>query len=442
MKNVFPLFIALLFTGAAKAQNVGIGTDDPMAKLEIRNKKGTVPTFMLADSFQNDAGRLRFRSLMTRYSNKWWGTDFKVGTDPKDYEFGIATDNTNVMKLYGTGNVTIGNILPQARLSVKAYPDFDVLNITGSADEPALKINAGRNIGIKNPAPTEALDITGNMRADTVKASVVKITPNAGTGKILTSDAAGNASWQNSTNTTTSAGSIGYGVWGDCATNGNIGDYYPVAMEDGNAGDRFGGDWSVSLDGDYAIIGAYWDDDAAGADQGSASIYHLVGGVWTFQTKLFNTNASAFDFFGQSVCIRGEYAIIGCGNDDDVAGANQGSASIYRRVAGVWTLQTKLFNTAAAPHDSFGVSVSIDGDYAIVGALLDDGAAGVDQGSATIYKRLGNSWQKYQQIFDPAANAGDLFGTTVATDAANKRFLIGVPGYNSYMGKAVFGKIN
>ncbi len=607
MKKVILFPFTLLLINIIHAQNVGIGTDMPMAKLEIKHNTNTQPTLLLSDSFSNHAGQLRFRSLMPAYFSKFWGMDLKVGTDPKDYELGILTDNTNVMKLYGTGNITIGNIFPQARLSVKAYPDFDILNITGSADEPALKINASRNIGIKNAAPTEALDIAGNMRSDTVKTNVVKIAPNAGTGKILTSDAVGNATWQSGS--AASGGNIGYGVWGDCATTGNIGDYYPVAMEDGNAGDGFG-EWSVSIDGDYAIIGAWYDtdaagirqgsasiyrlvagvwifqtkffntdaaaydyfgysvcikgdyaaiaasndddaagahqgsvsiyhlvagvwtfqtkllntdaasgdafgssvaingnyliigafvdddasgadegsasiyhlvagiwtfqtkllnsgaasgdgfgrsvsidgdyaiigasydDDAAGTNQGSASIYHLVGGVWTFQTKLLNTDAGINDYYGWSVSINGDYAIVGAWGDDDVAGTNQGSASIYHLVGGVWILQTKLFNTAVAPSDLFGVSVSIRGDFALIGASLDDGAAGMDQGSAVIYKRLGNSWQKYQQIFDPAANAGDTFGTSIAIDAANKRFLVGVAGYNNGMGKAVFGKIN
>ncbi len=52
-----------------------------------------------------------------------------------------------------------------------------------------------QNIGIGNTNPTEKLEVTGNVKADTVKPAASKLATNAGNGKILTSDAAGNASW-------------------------------------------------------------------------------------------------------------------------------------------------------------------------------------------------------------------------------------------------------
>ncbi len=53
-----------------------------------------------------------------------------------------------------------------------------------------------QNVGIGNSNPTEKLDVTGNVKADSVKTQVLQITPNAGAGKVMVSDAQGNASWQ------------------------------------------------------------------------------------------------------------------------------------------------------------------------------------------------------------------------------------------------------
>src|SRR5688572_30122550 len=57
-------------------------------------------------------------------------------------------------------------------------------------------VTAAQNIGIGTLTPAEKLDIAGNLRADTAKLHNLKLAPNAGIGKVLTSDAAGNASWQ------------------------------------------------------------------------------------------------------------------------------------------------------------------------------------------------------------------------------------------------------
>ncbi|MCX7029384.1 MAG: FG-GAP repeat protein [Spirochaetes bacterium] len=58
-------------------------------------------------------------------------------------------------------------------------------------------------------------------------------------------------------------------------------------------------------------------------------------------------------------------------------------------------IETKLLASDGAAGDCLGWSVSIDGDYAIVGAYEDD-----DKGSAYIFVRSGTSWT--QQELDPA----------------------------------------
>ena len=57
-------------------------------------------------------------------------------------------------------------------------------------------ISEAQNIGIGTNAPSEKLHVVGNIKADVAVVNSIKITPNAGAGKILSSDAAGNATWQ------------------------------------------------------------------------------------------------------------------------------------------------------------------------------------------------------------------------------------------------------
>ncbi|MBX3290498.1 MAG: VCBS repeat-containing protein [Acidobacteria bacterium] len=181
-----------------------------------------------------------------------------------------------------------------------------------------------------------------------------------------------------------------------------------LLASDGAADDVFG--ISVAISGDTAIIGAPGDDDN-GSESGSAYIVTRNGGQWTEMQKLTASDGAAGDSFGTSVSISGDTAIVGSMQDDD-AGTNSGSVYIFTRSGGVWTQQQKLTASDGAAGDSFGTSVSISGDTAIVGSRLDD-YAGTDSGSAYIYTRSGGQWTE-QKLTASDAAAGDRFGVSVA----------------------------
>ena len=175
---------------------------------------------------------------------------------------------------------------------------------------------------------------------------------------------------------------------------GYISDEFQKALaSDGAHDDRFG--WSVSIAGDYAIIGAF-DDDDNGPNSGSAYIFSRSGNNWTQQAKLKPSDGTNEDRFGESVSIAGDYAIIGARYDDD-NDPNSGSAYIFSRSGNNWTQQTKLIPSDGASGDNFGYSVSIAGDYAIIGAF-DDDDNGTNSGSAYIFSRSGNNWTQQAKL--------------------------------------------
>jgi len=99
--------------------------------------------------------------------------------------------------------------------------------------------------------------------------------------------------------------------------------------------------------------------------------------------KLLASDAAASDHFGRSVSVSGNTAVVGAWLDDD-AGGDSGSAYVYVRSGGVWTQQQKLTASDAAADDLFGRSVSVSGETAVVGAVLDD-VAGSNSGSAYVF---------------------------------------------------------
>jgi hypothetical protein len=180
---------------------------------------------------------------------------------------------------------------------------------------------------------------------------------------------------------------------------------------DGAAGDQFG--VSVAISGDTVMVGANLDNGTF-ADQGSAYIFKRSGTTWTQQAKLVATDAAAADQFGISVAVSGDTAIVGASSDDVGANANQGSAYVFTRSGSTWTQQAKLTATDGAAGDSFGFSVAISGDTAIVGAYLDDIGTAVDRGSAYAFTRSGTSWTSQIRLTASDGAASDMFGVSVA----------------------------
>ena len=179
-----------------------------------------------------------------------------------------------------------------------------------------------------------------------------------------------------------------------------------ILASDGADGDFFGK--SVSIDGDYAVIGAICDCDHSG----SAYIFHRIGNTWTEQAKITASDGEGGDYFGHSVSIAGDYVVISADWDDD-NGHHSGSAYIFHRIGTIWTEQAKITASDGASHDYFGQSVSIDGDFVVVGAWGDDDN-GEGTGSAYIFNRIGTTWSQQIKITASDGEGGDHFGMSVS----------------------------
>ncbi|MES2772573.1 MAG: FG-GAP repeat protein [Bacteroidota bacterium] len=370
MKQLFTVCIIFLLVVTVNAQNkVGIGTATPAVSsiLDITStEKGMLIPRM--DSTQRNAIASPAQGLLIYQTNGNGGFYYYAGT----------TWN----KVGGGGNEWL-------------------INANNN-------IYTGKNVGIANNNPTEKLDITGNIK------TTGEIKPNGTAGlanQVLTATGTGSMVWANAATGELTSGS---GTWGDCSVN-NITDFQPVSNTDAAAFQRFGR--SVAISGDYAIVGTTGESSNAG----SATIFkrNTSSGIWEPQGKLVNPNALADDYFGISVAISGDYAIVGATGDDEGAGlTNNGSATIFKRNTntGVWEPQGKLVNQNATTYGVFGISVGISGDYAIVGASYDDVGGLTDNGSATIYKRNTGTgvWEFQVKFVNAAAANSDRFGASVA----------------------------
>jgi hypothetical protein len=188
-----------------------------------------------------------------------------------------------------------------------------------------------------------------------------------------------------------------------------------LTASDGAASDQFG--LAVAVDGDTVVIGAEADDDD-GSSSGSAYVFTRSAGVWTEQQKLTASDAATGDWFGSSVAVAGDTAIIGAEREDE-NGSNSGSAYVFTRSAGVWTEQQKLTASDGFDFDDFGDSMAIDGDTAVIGARFGDLSnlfAESDFGAAYVFTSSFGVWTEQQKLIASDGAKEDQFGFSVSVD--------------------------
>lgn len=193
---------------------------------------------------------------------------------------------------------------------------------------------------------------------------------------------------------------------------GNWKEMSKITALDGEVDDGFG--YSVSISGDRAIVSAMWDDDD-GSSSGSAYVFERdAGGNWVQKPKLTASDASSFDYFGRSVSISGDKAIVGTTGND---GGQIGSSYIFERdVAGNWVQTDQLsISGAGVTEGSHGISVSILGDKAMVGSPYDEVGSIQYAGSAYVFERdVTGDWIQIDHITASNVNRNAGLGSSVS----------------------------
>jgi len=206
-----------------------------------------------------------------------------------------------------------------------------------------------------------------------------------------------------------------------------------LLASDGEEHDEFG--WSVAVDGDVAIVGAYG-DDTMGSRSGAAYVYRFDGSAWIEKQKLLASDGSEYAYFGYAVSINGDMAFISAENESNENGEDAGSAYVFRLDGTSWQEETKLIASDGMEDDAFGRSVVVVGDVAIIGApnTSDNGDW---SGSAYIFRNDGSNWIEEAKLLASDGAAEDYFGASVAL--SNDTAVIGAWGdddLGTYSGSA------
>jgi hypothetical protein len=204
-------------------------------------------------------------------------------------------------------------------------------------------------------------------------------------------------------------------------------------------GDRFGWSCAISGDGNYALVGCTYDTAGGVIRAGSVQAYARDVSGWTHQQEIIHpTDPAQYESFGHSVSMSadGNYAIIGA-LYDNTYGTSAGTVHVWFRDGTSWTYQQRLIHPDPAQDDYFGYTVSISGDgkYAVAASTGDD--TGADYaGTVQLYVRDGTSWTHQRELNHPNPGASDNFGIGLSMSGDGSYTFVGASGDDGYTGSA------
>ena len=183
---------------------------------------------------------------------------------------------------------------------------------------------------------------------------------------------------------------------------------------DGAENDYFG--YSVAVDGDTAVVGAYGEDN----NKGAAYVLVRQSGSWSQVAKLTALDGQDNDQFGRSVAVDGDTAVVAAALGDGGVD-NAGAAYVFTKPDRGWgdTMETaKLTASDGSDTDLFGFSLAVDGNSVVVGAYWDDDN-GDDSGSVYVFTKPNTGWANASETVKLTPSdraAADSFGISVALD--------------------------
>ncbi len=176
-----------------------------------------------------------------------------------------------------------------------------------------------------------------------------------------------------------------------------------LTARDPAAYDSFG--TAIDVDGDAAIVGVLYDADN-GLDSGSAWVFRRSAPgatTWVREAKLLASDGAAGDRFGGDVSISGDYAVVGASGDGSATGSDRGAAYVFRRTVSGWVEMAKLLpSDGGANAGKFGQHVALDGSALLVAA--NTLGAGSSAWAGYLFRRTGWIWVEQDRLTCPTLN--------------------------------------
>jgi hypothetical protein len=205
---------------------------------------------------------------------------------------------------------------------------------------------------------------------------------------------------------------------------------------EGQLADLFGN--AAALQGDTALIGAYSANIEGDANRGAAYVYRRIGSAWVFEQKLLASDGGNPDQFGFSVALDRDAALIGAWQKAIEGNVAQGAAYAFRRSGTSWSEEQRLTASDGHERSFFGWAVALDGHLGLVGGRHDFPGEN-EQGVVYEYRYQEGVWEEIQRLAAPIGHGIDGFGQSIALTAQRvlisnpSNFLVQPPGGTAWI---------
>ena len=159
-------------------------------------------------------------------------------------------------------------------------------------------------------------------------------------------------------------------------------------------GDNFGFSFDVSED--TLMIGSHFNNPTGDFNGRSGAVYTytLTNSVWVEDQKIVSLDLAYLDNFGYSVSLDGDIAMVGSNLDDTISGRNAGSVTVFRRINNTWAETAKLLPNDGESEMGFANLIQLQGNRALIGSSR----SGSENGYAYVFEYDGADWIQTKKL--------------------------------------------
>jgi len=133
------------------------------------------------------------------------------------------------------------------------------------------------------------------------------------------------------------------------------------------------------------------------------------------EALLQSSMGAPLDSFGVSLDLDGDWAVVGAPRVAFTPATPVGAAYVFERTPQGWIQRAELRASDGASGDQFGDAVAIDGDRIAIGAYTASSSA-FQSGAIYVFERAGSTWNETAKLSGVGADIGEGLGWSLALE--------------------------